>query len=319
MRSICNTCGNVEVKPLQQLEAVKYLPKLFFNLVQCTVCGLIFIDPQPDPLALQRYYNFGSYSPYDFSLEQKSTFRKTIMQNLRHRIFSCRKNNSLNSFVAEVYNRLTYRSVPYCKPHGKILDIGCGVGYYLQMLKNMGWQAYGIELNQQAAQYARNNLGLNVRSGRFEEAEFPEHYFDIITSWHSLEHTLDPKYVLEKIKKYLKPKGCLLLGVPNFNSLDRLLFKKYWNGFEIPLHRYHFNPDSIKYLLRIAGFDHVHIFHTIRPIDMTKSLFNMVSPVIRSKALVFLQFIFASACIFPSILVCLFRRSSIIKIIASTK
>ena len=93
------------------------------------------------------------------------------------------------------------------------------------MLKKLGWQAYSIELNQQAAQDARDNLGLNVRSGRFEEAELPEHYFDIITAWHSLEHTLDPKNLLQKIKKYLEREGCLLLGVPNFNSLDHLLFK----------------------------------------------------------------------------------------------
>ena len=313
----CNICGCGELKFIQSIEAIKYDPERYFDLFQCPVCGLTFIYPMPDIGANNKIYFSDNYSPHDISLAKPSAVRRKFVNKLRELIF-CRGNRShLIYFVHKLYNTFTYRSVPYYIPNGKILDIGCGLGYYLQMMKKMGWQEYGVELNQHAVQFAKENLGLNVQKGRFEDAEFPENHFDIITLWHSLEHSVDPKYVLQKAKKYLKPEGSLFLGIPNFNSADHLLFKKYWNGFEIPLHIYHFTPETIKYLLQRAGFDNIHVFHTIRPSDMAKSIINMTNHFLGKKTSVPLQASLALLFIWPAFSTCLLQRSSIIKIIAS--
>jgi SAM-dependent methyltransferase len=152
------------------------------------------------------------------------------------------------------------------------LDIGSGVGSYLSLVKDLGWDAVGVEPNLQAAQYARSNYGVRIESCSFEEFKYPEKSFDVITLWHSLEHFTDPRSVVDKVNVLLKPEGVLMLGLPNHSSLDRRIFKDYWNGYEIPLHLYHFSPKSIQALLVRTGFECQTIVHTIRPLDAMKSM-----------------------------------------------
>jgi hypothetical protein len=81
----------------------------------------------------------------------------------------------------------------------------------------------------------------------------------------------------------LKDKGLLLVGIPNYDSLDRNIFQESWNGFEIPLHLYHFTPAAIKKLLNLSGFKCMKVVHTIRPADMASSLENYFVSIDKKK------------------------------------
>jgi 2-polyprenyl-3-methyl-5-hydroxy-6-metoxy-1,4-benzoquinol methylase len=135
--------------------------------------------------------------------------------------------------------------------------------------------------------------------------------------WHSLEHFSDPKKIIRKVRKLLKDDGMLMIGIPNFSSLDRKLFKESWNGLEIPLHAWHFTPTAIQYLLKESGFEVNKILHTTRPADMVKSIINFLEDRYRLKPVNYLVMFLFIISIPISICFSLCRRSSIIKVNAN--
>jgi predicted SAM-dependent methyltransferase len=157
---------------------------------------------------------------------------------------------------------------------------------------------------------------VRIESGSFEEFTYPKESFDVITMWHSLEHFTDPRHIIEKAKALLKPGGALMLGLPNHSSLDRRFFEDCWNGYEIPLHLYHFSPKSIETMLRRAGFECQSIVHTIRPLDAVKSMHAFFEKQfhLQTKGLTKI-FLFLPA-FFLSFISAVLKQSSIIKVSA---
>jgi len=187
----------------------------------------------------------------------------------------------------------------------------------LRLLKDMGWSVQGVEPVEKAA-LAAKHAGLNVEWKSYEEAEYPEKSFDVITMWHVLEHFPDPKKVLQKVSRMLKDDGLLLVGIPNYDSFDRRVIREDWNGIEIPLHLYHFTPVSIKNLLNIAGFNCMRVIHTIRPADMISSLENCFAPMSKKKRAYIKKLFFLFS--WPiSFIFSVLRRSSIMVVYAQKK
>lgn len=274
----CNGCGSFDIHKISSIRGEKYSSGDSFDLFCCNDCGLVFIDIETDGNFINKYYP-ENYKPHNQRLIRTSNFRKTLMQAIRNFVF--RKEGTRSSIVLAtikqiifyLYNKAAYRSIPFYRSEGKLLDIGCGTGDYLLSLQDIGWSVHGVEPVEKAAFLAKKS-GLFVECKSYEEVEYPEKYFDVITMWHVLEHFPDPKKVLQKASKMLKDDGLLLVGVPNYDSLDRNIFKEYWNGFEIPLHLYHFTPVSINTLTKLTGLTCKKIIHTIRPSDMVSSLTN---------------------------------------------
>ena len=306
-------CGNELLERVGDADGKAYAPGRFFSLYQCKKCQLVFLNPQPEPAELGAFYP-EDYGPHDPGKNPGKIPEKTRMDSFRQFVFSGgdTKYRSLKSLLARLYNTLAYRSIPSHFENGVLLDVGSGLGTYLLLLKALGWRVHGIEANRSAARYAQNQLGLDVKGGYFEDAVFPDNYFDVITMWHSLEHFPDPGSILLKANSLLKPGGVLLIGVPNYASMDRRIFRGFWNGLEIPLHLYHFTPFSIRAALQHTGFQCRRVMHTMRPSDFAKSLRNLLKEHYgtgESKMIKHLTF-FAS--ILPTALIGLLQRSSII-------
>ncbi len=133
---------------------------------------------------------------------------------------------------------------------GKLLDVGCGLGYFVKKVSaNPGWEVFGYEISQAAVDYARNNLGLkNVFAGRVEESQFAAKSFDIITLWDVLEHIPEPDALLSYLNSLLKDDGILFIHTPNISiQLPKARVKKILRGI---------NP-AIHYL---EAKDHMHIY-----------------------------------------------------------
>jgi len=137
-----------------------------------------------------------------------------------------------------------------------LLDIGCGEGFFLLNASKAGYTTKGIELSQDAAEYARREFGLDVEAKPFEELRFAENYFDVVTLWQVLEHVPYPLMVLKEVHRILKPGGLLATSTPDIEGMLAKIFqRKWWN-----LRRLHINQFTAKTLtdmLNRAGFKNV--------------------------------------------------------------
>jgi 2-polyprenyl-3-methyl-5-hydroxy-6-metoxy-1,4-benzoquinol methylase len=159
---------------------------------------------------------------------------------------------------------------------GRLLDMGCGLGFFLQaMAPYAHWEAYGCEISPAAVRYARDTLGLpNVICGRPEEADLPHHTFDIITLWDVLEHLLRPDPLLRHCHTLLKEGGLCFIRTPNVGlQLLRARLKKLVRGMQPGVtylqardHAHHYSMSSIRRLLERNGFSHVEFVH-LHPIQ----------------------------------------------------
>lgn len=234
---VCNLCGNNKVLPFYQ-----YVPdyllnndKIKVNFVKCTSCGLIYQNPRPTLKEMSEHYpeNYESYT-YDDELNNSSTLLKTVYQY------------GINKRI---------RFVTHFKKHGRLLDLGCSTGIFLNGFKGSpNWNLFGVEINKKAAHIAQNK-GLNVFTGTLEEANFPNEYFDVVTMWDVLEHLHDPASSLKEIYRILKPDGILVIRVPNENSWDAHIFGRYWSGLDAPRHLFIFTPITLNRMLSVQNFE----------------------------------------------------------------
>jgi len=110
---------------------------------------------------------------------------------------------------------------------GKFLDVGCGLGFYIDGIrKNSKWEVYGVEFASNVVDYARKELGLDVRHGDLTHVKFPSRYFDVIQIRNVLEHVTNPMELLRECRRIIKDDGVFHLAVPNgpVDSLDLLTF-----------------------------------------------------------------------------------------------
>jgi 2-polyprenyl-3-methyl-5-hydroxy-6-metoxy-1,4-benzoquinol methylase len=314
--SCCNICKKNSIEYVGSIDALRYDKGTYFNLWKCQNCDLIFVNPQPDDESLKLYYskNYGPHNPRSVS---RSSTRNAIMSSLRKFTFAGQSPGNIKKCLSVLYNKTAYRSIPPYRLQGKLLDIGSGIGSYLSLMKSLGWKVFGTEANKDAASHSENIEGLKIQKGKFEDIDYPDGYFDVITMWHSLEHFNNPRNALLKVRRILKQGGQLLIGLPNYSSLDRKIFRESWNGFEIPIHLFHFSPDSIGRLLKHLGFSRIKIVHTIRPSDMAKSLRNYLSDHDRLTLPSFINPILFLVAIPFSLLFAFLERSSIMLVTAS--
>lgn len=118
---------------------------------------------------------------------------------------------------------------------GRLLDIGCSNGSFVCAALHCGWDAYGVELNPEYAQFARERH-LNVYSGRLSEQPFPSEYFSAITLWQVIEHLSDARAVLSQAVRMLKPGGVLAISTPNIRGIGWKLLRQDWEAIAPEVH-----------------------------------------------------------------------------------
>ena len=161
---------------------------------------------------------------------------------------------------------------PHLIKGGVLLEIGCAEGSNLLKLKEQGWgNLFGIELSELAVQRAHSK-GLNVECGRVENilVKFPDNYFDVIISSMVFEHLVNPFSIIRLIAKKLKSGGQLMFSTINRKSLDALIYKKFWAGYDLPRHLVFFQKSDIRDALHNEFF-RIKILCQIAPIDFLRS------------------------------------------------
>jgi len=167
----------------------------------------------------------------------------------------------------------------------EILDVGCGSGTLLGLLKNLGFHVRGVDFSAEAAKIAAAENGVNVFVGSLEQASFPAASFDVVTLFHVMEHVTDPRRVLEEVFRILRPGGAIVLQVPNIDSWQFRMFGARWYGLDIPRHVIDYSKDGILRLLNETGFKPRRVRHfNLRDNApaFVSSLFPSLDPISRA-------------------------------------
>jgi SAM-dependent methyltransferase len=195
----------------------------------CRACGLVWTNPRPGEEDVRRYY----------SREYRIKYKGRATPSLRHVARSGR--GALDRYRA---------LAPYIKPGDRILDAGAGGGEVVYVLRALGFDAIGLEPDEQYARHAREALGVPVATGFVQDASFAAGSFDAVTMYHALEHVEDPSAILSRLRSWLTDRGVLFIEVPNVEAVCIA-----------PAHRFHFahffnfNRDTLEAIGRSAGFE----------------------------------------------------------------
>lgn len=222
-----------------------------YDYYLCQSCKIVFIHPLPDLQTIASFYpdNYSIYDPV-IKTSRKSRLKNAIL--VKYYGYNGDAPSALEALTASIAGSFKYMdSIPF-REGGRMLDIGCGNGRYLLEMKNLGWQAQGVEFNDTAVKICRDH-DLEVHQGDLHSASFADNSFDLITARHLIEHVPNPAEFIAEVTRILKPGGMLNLRTPNRGSLGRTLFRKYWFGNEIPRHLFLYNIDALDRLTSTTG------------------------------------------------------------------
>lgn len=219
----CPICGSTEIEDIIP-RANDHITGDFFQILGCRSCEVCFTYPAPDDM--EPYYpsKYRGYGPF-------------VMRLLR----------TFYSFRVGKWTRMIGRP-------GAALEIGCGAGLMLDALRLKGWQVMGVERTEAMASYARDTLGLNVITGGLEAIP-KKPCFDLIILFQVLEHLHNPFLTLKECAARLKPGGLVIINVPNIDSLQARCFGPLWLHLDPPRHLFHFSPNSLANIVRMAGLE----------------------------------------------------------------
>lgn len=206
-----------------------------FQLWDCQGCGLRFTSPAPPPDRIGAYYQSEAYISH-------SDTRKGLINQIYH--------------IARDYMLGRKRKmVERASSSRRLLDIGCGTGYFPGHLKSRGFEVEGVEVDEKARHHARERFGFVVHSPEVLEKGELDGPFGTITLWHVLEHLHDPHLYLGRAAALLPEGGILLIAVPNFTAFDAQWYGPHWAGYDVPRHLWHFRPDTLIALVKNHGFE----------------------------------------------------------------
>ncbi len=218
----CNICGFDETHIITIQNGYK--------VVKCKKCNLVYVNPRLTQKAITELYN----DYHQRNGKDEHTWALLMRKNFED--------------TSAMLNRMFPEK-------GKLLDVGCGYGHFIEIMNNYGWSAIGIDPSSKTIDYAKQKK-LVVMETTIDDAEFPDSFFDAVTAFYVLEHLIDPLAALKKIFMMLKAGGVLVLRVPYTTPIVKLFsFLSIKNNlYDLPYHLYDFSPRTINLLLEKAGF-----------------------------------------------------------------
>lgn len=241
-----------------------------WTLYQCAVCRSAYLDPRPTPdtisLAYTTYYTHDSEEhPTIRRIGRVRTWLHDALNGYMNARYGLARKpaTAVGRWLIPLIPTLRAAADVECRhllpPQtgpGRLLDVGCGNGRFVQLAHEMGWHAEGIDFDEQAVATGHKRH-LRVRHGGIELLVNAQETYDVITLSHVIEHVHDPKGLLQKLHELLKPGGTLWIETPNLDSLGHRRYGANWRGLEPPRHLVLFNQGSLRRVLRDTGFQSV--------------------------------------------------------------
>ncbi len=232
----CNLCAT-ELSP----EQPPVWRKDGFEIVRCRSCGLVFRRALPTVAEVMAIYREAYFRNEDGRDAQG--YSDYLREAQEHRLTARRR-----------LDRIERTTAP-----DRLLDVGCAAGFFVDEAAQRGWRAQGIDVSPHMSGWGREHLGLELETGLFQEAGFPESSFDRVTMWDYIEHSIDPAADFEKAATVLRPGGHLLLSTGDISSLVARLSGHRWHLLTPRHHNFFFTPDTLRMYLERSGFEVVRV------------------------------------------------------------
>lgn len=207
-----------------------------FSVVRCGECGLLRLDPQPAPGELHLYYPANYWFAPDASAASRleESYRRLVLRD---------------------HVRFVEQALRRSQAQGPLLDVGCGGGLFLGMMREHGFRVLGLDNSVDAASIAWRRQGAPAVCGLLEDAPFPAGSVAGLTMFHVLEHLYDPRAYLIAARHLLARDGRLVVQVPNAASWQFRVMGRCWNGVDVPRHLFDFRDRDMEKLLESCGFE----------------------------------------------------------------
>lgn len=229
----CNLCGSNSTKPLMQING--------FKIVKCKNCSLVYVNPRLKPVSLHKVYN-------------KNYYRNPAFNGAKSSLCGYMEYLQEKDFIVATFKKRLEQIENYFR-NGRLLDVGCAYGFFLELAKKNGWQVQGLEISEAAYRYAKNSLKLPVLNKTLEDAKFKNESFDAVTLFDVIEHLPNPKATIKEARRILKPNGLIVITTPNIGSAAAKILGRNWEEVKrVREHIYFFSKPTLKRLLELNNF-----------------------------------------------------------------
>ena len=232
----CLVCGAEPGRILSGLLDTRFGTAGTYDICRCNRCGFEQTSPVPTLEILKKlyesHYNFGGATGALYT-----KLRDWFLMSPLYRVW------------IRVDGDISFHSR---RGSGRLMDVGCNEGRGLPIYARNGYKVEGLEPNDTAAGAARN-LGFEVHSCLLEEFQ-PAAPYDVAILSNVLEHSLDPREMLEEINRILHTGGEVWISCPNSKSWLRRVFGRFWINWHLPFHISHFSTETLQRLLVETGF-----------------------------------------------------------------
>jgi SAM-dependent methyltransferase len=254
----CSICKVDDVEPIGVGEDFEYRTSAdSFLAVRCRQCGLVYLNPRPADRELARIYPT-TYHAYDFSAE-----RYGLAYRVRRRLEA-------------------RRLLGYCRDvaeNARIIDVGCGDGFHLKILREFGkpgWRLEGVDPHECATVLGAAD-GIIIHRGAVQTLDLPKEEYDLALLIATIEHVDDPVAVLRAVRDLLRPGGRAVVVTDNTKSLDFTLFRsRHWGGYHFPRHWTLFDAQTLAKAAHEAGFEVDRIGTILSPVNWVYSFRNLL-------------------------------------------
>jgi 2-polyprenyl-3-methyl-5-hydroxy-6-metoxy-1,4-benzoquinol methylase len=236
-----------------------------FHILECLRCGLLRLSPQPSPQEFDAYYpkRYWFDPAENAASRMEERYRRLVLRD--HLLF-----------VA--------RALSEAGETGPVLDVGCGGGLFLGMLRERGYKVLGLDVSEKAAGLAWQRQHVPAITGELAAAPVAPASCAAVTMLHVLEHVARPQAYLAEAYTLLAPKGRLIVQVPNAASWQFALLGHRWNGVDAPRHLHLFRAADMERMIEAAGFEVVRRKHfSLRdnPAGLATSIAPSLDPMAR--------------------------------------
>jgi SAM-dependent methyltransferase len=252
----CCICGTRDAEPVGVGEDFEYRssPDSFLTMC-CDHCGVVYLDPRPARSEMNTIYPDG-YHAFTFTEDNFG-----LVYRVRRRLEARRLLKAAGPLPADAV----------------ILDVGCGDGFHLDLLREFGppgWQLEGVDLDPRAADAAEAR-GLEIHRGSIEELDLPAERYDFAMVVQTIEHVADPASLLRAVRRVLRPGGRMLVVTDNTGSVDFAIAKRrHWGGYHFPRHWYLFDAASLRKLAAYTDLEVEALDTMVSPVNWVYSIRN---------------------------------------------
>lgn len=262
----CAICGQSPVELVLKAHT-DHIPRVYriteeghpncWDLWRCRECGLIFSDWHLTPDELHGLYRRMHDELYDAEDHcRRLTFRRGLDLISKYvpsaEVAGSERSDGPGSGIAS--SEPSLRSDPATQFRGRLLDIGCATGSFLEEARDLRWQVEGVDLSHWAIDRARERGIHSVHEGTVYTLPGAPERFDVVTMLDYIEHDDAPDRLIQRVNTLLKPGGCLYITSPDIGGLTARMLGSRWWGIN-PLHLYYFSHDCIGQLLKRHGFE----------------------------------------------------------------